>query len=321
MTRFVSWLRPRLPGLFPPPPIPDDPAAMTDAQLRHGIFAVSKQLIDTVGQWLMNCFDGRPVNDERFKWAMPTTVHAHVQLGFTSAHDSACLTAKGLELAASAAALGPIRDVAETFARLSWLLEPESEQARLSRAYGLMQHAIGNDAALPRTMKASAKRLGRTPDPVWDRMAALAAQKRVRLAEIAAEDRVAIEELPGTADLFELYLHDEGGYPLFSTLSRAASHPGASRAFMFYASPAKEMAVDYDFQEMHGMRAYWLSRSLGLHIALCRLVAPVLDWPEGWADVLDGLARRHEALAAGAHRRVMTPFNDKLKEFMDSAPG
>jgi hypothetical protein len=86
------------------------------------------RLIGIVGQWLMNCFDGRPVNDERFKWAMPTTVHAHVQLGFASANDSACLTAKGLELAASAAALGPIRDVAETFARLSWLLESADDR-------------------------------------------------------------------------------------------------------------------------------------------------------------------------------------------------
>jgi hypothetical protein len=293
---------------------------MTDAQLRHATFSVSKRLIDIVGQWLMNCFDGRPVNDERFKWAMPTTVHAHVQLGFTSAHDSACLTAKGLELAASAAALGPIRDVAETFARLSWLLEPADDQARLSRAYGLMQHAINQDFQLADAMNRSANRLNRTPDPVWDRYASNTEHKRDRLAARASEDGIGIERLPATTDLFELYLHEEGGYPLFSTLSRAASHPGASRAFMFYANPAKGMAVDYDFQEMHAVRAYWLSRSLRLHIALCRLVAPVLDWPEGWTDVLDDLARRLEPLAAEADRRVMTPLNDKLKDFMESAP-
>jgi hypothetical protein len=161
---------------------------MTDAQLRHATFSVSKRLIDIVGQWLMNCFDGRPVNDERFKWAMPTTVHAHVQLGFTSAHDSACLTAKGLELAASAAALGPIRDVAETFARLSWLLEPADDQTRLSRAYGLMQHAINQDFQLADAMKRSASRLDRTPDPVWDRYASNTERKRDRLAARASED-------------------------------------------------------------------------------------------------------------------------------------
>ena len=77
---------------------------MTDAQLRHAIFTVSSRLIDIVGQWLMNCFDGRPVNGERFKCPMPTTVCAHVQLGFASANDSACLTTKGLERTASAAA-------------------------------------------------------------------------------------------------------------------------------------------------------------------------------------------------------------------------
>jgi hypothetical protein len=292
---------------------------MTDAQLRHAIFTVSSRLIDTAGQWLMNCFDGRLVNDERFKWAMPTTVHAHVQLGFASANDSACLTAKGLELAASAAALGPIRDVAETFARLSWLLEPADDRARLSRAYGLMQHAISQEVSLTDAMKRSANRLNRTPDPVWDRYASNAGRKQDRLAGIATEDGVGIEKLPATTDLFELYLHEEGGYPLFSTLSRAASHPGASRPFMFYANPAKGMAVDYDFQGMHAMRAYWLSRSLRLHIGLCRVVAPELGWPEGWAVVLDDLGRRLEPMAAEADRRVMTPFNDMIKEFMESA--
>jgi hypothetical protein len=319
VVRFVSWLRPRLLALFSPPAVPDDPAAMTDAQLRHAIFTVSSRLIDIVGQWLMNCFDGRPVNDERFKWAMPTTVHAHVQLGFASANDSACLTAKGLELAASAAALGPIRDVAETFARLSWLLEPADDRARLGRAYGLMEHAISQEVSLTDAMKRSANRLNRTPDPVWDRYASNAGRKQDRLAAIATEDGVGIEKLPATTDLFELYLHEEGGYPLFSTLSRAASHPGASRPFMFYANPAKGMAVDYDFQGMHAMRAYWLSRSLLLHIALCRLVASELSWPEGWAVVLDDLARRLEPLAAEADRRVMTPFNDVIKDFMRSA--
>ncbi len=263
---------------------------MTDIQLRHAIFSVSRRLINIVGQWLMNSFDGRPVSEERFKWAMPTTVHGHVQMGFTSAHDSACLTAKGLELAASAAALGPIRDVAETTARLSWLLEPADDQARLGRAYGLMQHAINQDFQLVDAMKRSANRLHRTLDPIWDMYAATADRNRERLAAIAAEDGVGIEKLPPTTDLFELYLQDEGGYPLFSMLSNAASHPGASRPFLFYASPAKGMAVDFDFQEMHGLRAFWLSRSLQLHIALCWLVAPELNWPTDWTNVLDELA-------------------------------
>jgi hypothetical protein len=57
MVRFVNWLRPRLPALFPPPAAPGDRIAMTDAQLRHAIFTVSSRLIDIVGQWLMSCFD------------------------------------------------------------------------------------------------------------------------------------------------------------------------------------------------------------------------------------------------------------------------
>ena len=88
---------------------------------------------------------------------------------------------------------------------------------------------------------------------------------------------------------------------------------------MFYTNPARGMAVDYDFQGMHAMRAYWLSRSLRLHIALCRLVAAELSWPECCAVVLDGLTGRLEPLAAEADRRVTTPFSDKIKEFMESS--
>jgi hypothetical protein len=49
-------------------------------------------------------------------------------------------------------------------------------------------------------------------------------------------------------------------------------------------------------------------------------VAPELSWPEGRAVVLGDLARRLEPLAAEADRRVMTPFNDKIKDFMESTP-
>jgi hypothetical protein len=293
---------------------------MTDVQLHHVIFVVSNRLLYVVGQWVMKCFDGRPVNDERFKWAMPTTVHAHVQLGFTSASDSAWLAAKGLELTASAAALGPIRDVAETLARLSWLLEPSDDQARLGRAYGIMQHDINQEFQLVGAIKRSANRLSQTPDPVWGLYASTAMRKLDRLAEIAAEDGVVIEKLPQTTDLFERYLHEQGGYPLFSTLSNAASHPGSSRPFLFYANPAKGMAVDFDFQGMHATRAFWLSKNLQLFIALCRLAAPELDWPAGWRDVLDDLAMQLEPLGAEADRRVMTPLNETLKKFIDSGP-
>src|SRR5450755_2421467 len=127
-----------------------------------------------------------------------------------------------------------------------------------------------------------------------------------------------VREVPssGASRLFELYLHDEGGYVLFSLLSKAASHPGASRPFPFYLSLAKGMGVDFDFQGMHGVRAYWLSRSLHLHIALCRLVAPELDW----ADVLDELHKQLDPLAAEAPRRTTTPLNAALDPFTDSTP-
>jgi hypothetical protein len=282
---------------------------MTDVQLHHATFTVSNRLLYIVGQWVMNCFDGRPVNDERFKWAMPTTVHAHVQLGFTSASDSAWLAAKGLELTASAAALGPIRDVAETLARLSWLLEPPDAQGRLSRAYGIMQHDINQEIQLVGAINRSANRLSRTPDPVWALYASTAGRKGDRLAQIAAENGVVIEKLLQTTDLFELYLHDMGGYPLFSTLSNAASHPGSSRPFLFYADPAKGMAVDFDFQRMHAKRAFWLSKNLQLYIALSRLVAPEL----GLAGRLGGCPERPGQATGTARGRGRSQGTDATK--------
>jgi hypothetical protein len=44
------------------------PATTGFRRTDRAIFTVSSRLIDIAGQWLMNCFDGRPVNDERFKW-------------------------------------------------------------------------------------------------------------------------------------------------------------------------------------------------------------------------------------------------------------
>jgi hypothetical protein len=134
-----------------------------------------------------------------------------------------------------------------------------------------MQQAIDQESQLVATLRRSAARMDRTPDPAWGKYGAATGRKRDRLAAIAVEDRVDIEKLPQTADLFELYLQHEGGYALFSLLSRAASHPGASRPFLFYFTPAR--GLDFDFQGMHDRRAYWLSRNLQLHIALCRLVS------------------------------------------------
>jgi hypothetical protein len=49
-----------------------------------------------------------------------------------------------------------------------------------------------------------------------------------------------------------------------------------------------------------------------------RLVAPELSWPEGWAVVLGDLSRHLEPLAAEADRGVVTPFDDMIKDFMES---
>lgn len=120
----------------------------------------------------------------------------------------------------------------------------------------------------------------------------------LRHAETRSADPDALQRQP-TADLFEQYLGDQGGYGLFSLLSTGGP-PGASRSFMFYGS-APSARVDFDFKGMHGLRAYWLSRSARPHIAWCRLVAPELDWPPDSEHVLGELQKRPLPLASLGH--------------------
>jgi hypothetical protein len=80
-------------------PVPAEPAAMTDAQLREAVYRVNHNLIDdTIGPWLMRSFNGQSVNDPRLPRAMPTSPRMHILLGFASAHDAANLAAIGLQL-------------------------------------------------------------------------------------------------------------------------------------------------------------------------------------------------------------------------------
>jgi hypothetical protein len=295
---------------------------MTDAQLLEAIFSITKRLIDhAVGPWTMASFnDGQPINEPLFKAPMPTTPRQHVLLTFTSAHDSACLAEMGLHHSASAAAIGALRNVAESFVQLSWLLDDEDDMQRLGRTYGLIERALDEQRTMLDAMHRSANRMGRTPHPWLALLEAAQQRNRAALADMARENGVTIVPFTRNVDKFEEYLGDEGGYLFFFSLpSNAGVHAGASRAFAFYGEPS-DAKLDFDFQGKHGLRAYWLSVCLRLHIRLCRLVAPELDWPD-WATVLDGLQARLDPLAAEAERRCLTPRVEFIENQLDGMGG
>jgi hypothetical protein len=99
---------------------------------------------------------------------------------------------------------------------------------------------------------------------------------------------------------------------LFSLLSTTGVHAGALRPFMFYGLGKAATTIDFDFQGMHDVRAYWMSIAVRLHISLARLVAPELDWPD-WDPALGELRDRLTPLAAEAEKRYVSP----LKAFLE----
>ena len=65
---------------------------------------------------------------------MPVKIRGHVLSMTTEANDAFWLSLYGLQKYASAAALGPIRNVAETLAWISWLLEDADDDVRRARS-------------------------------------------------------------------------------------------------------------------------------------------------------------------------------------------
>jgi hypothetical protein len=286
---------------------------MTDVQLREAVFKVNHDLVDdNVGPWLMHSLnDGQPVNDPRLPRPMPTSPRMHALLGFASAHDSANLAAIGLQLHASAAALAPLRNVAETFVRLSWMLDTNDDQIRKGRAYALTQASLDEEHKMVAAHQRSAQRMHRTVEDWVPKLAAAEALSREALSEMARQDRVTIEVPPPPADMFGQYLGDEGGYTFFSLLSATGVHASALRPFLFYGVGGGGRMIDFDFQGMHGARAYWMSIAVRLHINLALLVAPELSWPNSEL-ALGKLLDRITPLTGEAEKRYMAPLKDLI---------
>jgi hypothetical protein len=253
--------------------------------------------------------DGATLSDLRFPAALPITVRPHVLMMVTQANDSYGLALLGLREHATASALGPIRNVAETYAYAKWLLESPNENVRLGCAYRLTLDAIDQlgeqKRMLERVAPGSEVTLQMAP------MLGVAVERMTsRLQELAQEDGVTIAAKPRRSELLEKYLLDLGGYLFYSLLSNAGVHPGAGRSQAFYGRPGKAV-IDFDFKGLHHVRAYWASVNVRLYLDLCELADPVIGGPE-WKTLTSATRAKLEPLAHEAQQRYLGRIQEEM---------
>ena len=298
---------PAQPGQIPAP------ADLTDVQMHQAIHDVGATLLNRHGPLLQDSFAryGVPLSDRPFPAPIPTTVRSHVLVMIIQAYDSYGLALLGLREHATSFALGPIRNVAETYAYAKWLLESPDPNVRLGRAYRLTMDAIDQFREQKRMLEriAPESELTRQVAPV---LGTAAERMSRRLAELAREDGVTIAAKPRRSELLEKHLPDSGGYLFYSLLSNAGVHPGAGRSPAFYGRPGKAV-IDFDFKGLHHVRAYWMSVDIQIYLDLCDLVEPVLGWPE-WKAFADLTRARLEPLAQEARLRYLGRIQEEMAE-------
>lgn len=300
--------------LLPTPVRQLDPAQMTDKELQLEIHDVGGRLLNALGPILQRSFTGEAVRqDLQFRHPMPFSPRGHVLFFFTCANDSFGLALRGLNAHATAAALGPIRNIAETLALMKWLLEDPASDVILSRAHRLTL----NVADEYKQQREALERVAEDSAQKREYVAMLAAaERRLRksVAELAEQDGVAVAGRHGSmSSLIEQYLPDYGGYMFYSLLSRSGVHPSAARSLLFYGKPGTGV-VDFDFKGLFHVRAYWIGQAIRLHLELCQLVAPVLGWQE--SEGLAAETRRQLApLAQEAELRFIEPLRRAVADY------
>lgn len=287
MTKAFEWLGNRVDQLIPRPPYPPSasPADMTDKELHHAIHDVGGGLLNGLAPVIQDSFvrygSAMATSDPRTRQPTPVKVRGHVLRMVTEANDAFGLSLLGLREHASAAALGPLRFVAETLVWLKWLLESPDDEARKARAYRLTLNGIEGYGQVRKAMM----RVGGTSEQtaqIAAQMADAGDRMRRHLHAMAERDGVSIPASPGRVSrLIEQYLPEHGGYPLYAVLSSAGTHPGPARAAIFYGEPGTGV-VDYDFKGKYHIRAYWIAQGVRLHLDVCHLAAPVLGWDQMW---------------------------------------
>jgi len=311
LSKGLRWLARQVESLDGPSAATSAAPDMEDVELYHAIHDVGASLLNRHGVLLQGCFArfGSPLSDPRFPAALPATVRSHVLLMVTQAHDSYGLAMLGLREHASTSALGPIRNVAETYVYAKWLLESPDEAVRLGRAYRLTMDAIDQLVEQKRVLEKVAPGSDLTLQ-VAPMLGTASERMRSRLEGIALEDGVTIDVKPRRSELLARHLSDSGGYMLYSLLSNAGVHPGAGRAQAFYARPGRSV-IDFDFKGLHHVRAYWVSVSIKLYLDLCDLTEPVLGWP-GWSALSEQIRNDLEPLAREAQQRYLGRIQQEL---------
>lgn len=283
-------------------------ADMTDVQLLTAVYLVGAGLLDGLAPVIQDSFvrwgSSAEMGDPRFPHGMPVTVRGHVLTMTTDAHDAFGLALVGLHKHATAAALGPIRTVAETLAWARWLLEHLDEDVRRARAYRRTMQGIDSYTEVGKALERIA---GQSADAEAKWFLAAGQRMKDHLTAMAAQDGVTVADKPGSASkLMEQYVSEHGGFLSYAVLSSAGTHPGPARASQFYGTPG--VGIDYDFKGKHHVRAYWIGHAILLHLDLCALAAPVLGWGPGW-QALGQRTRDHLGpLAEEAERRYGEPL-------------
>jgi hypothetical protein len=317
VSKALAWVGRQIELLAGPAPqrAAPAPADMTDVQLHQAIHGIGARLLNRHARLLQDSFarHGATMGDPRFPAAMPATVRSHVLMMIVQANDCYGLALVGLRDHATASALAPIRNVAETYVYAKWLLESAKEKARLGRAYRLTLNAIDQLRDQKRMLDKAAPPSDLTLQ-VAPMPGAAAKRMRRRLAELADEDGVRIAARPRRAALLQKHLPDPGGYLFYSLLSNAGVHPGAGRAQAFYGRPGRAV-IDFDVTGLHHVRAYWMSANIRLYLDLCDLAGPVPGWP-GWDGFSEQTRTELEPLAHQAQQRYL----GRLQEEMANAP-
>lgn len=131
------------------------------------------------------------------------------------------------------------------------------------------------------------------------------------LAAITDQDGITIPASPrSTSRLIEHYLPDHGGYLLYALLNSAGAHPGAARGYLFHGRPGTGIA-DYGFKGLYHVRAYWIARSIRLHLDICHLAAPVLGWDQ-WYPFAGRIQDQLQPLADEAEKRFAEPLRQAM---------
>jgi hypothetical protein len=317
MTKAFEWLGNRVDQLIArlPPPPSASPADMTDKQLHHAIHDVGGSLLNGLGPVIHDSFvrygSAMATSDPGTRQPTPVKVRGHVLRMVTEANDAFGLSLLDLREHASAAALGPIRFVAETLVWLKWLLESPDDEERKVRAYRLTFNGVDEYDQVRGTMMRVGGKSEQTAQ-IATLMTAAGDRMRRHLEAIAERDGIRIPAGPRSVSrLIEQYLPEHGGYPFYAVLSSAGTHPGPARAAIFYGE-AGTGVVDYDFKGKYHVRAYWIAQSVRLHLDVCHLAAPVLGWGQMWDDLAAQTKETLDPLAKEAERRYLAPFEQAM---------